>query len=108
MIDVGMDLEMIKDSLSPGLNPHDIKHCILTHFHIDHTGACFDLSQSFSNVQFYAHEPDAAPIEEEGHDSRTAASCYGVKYRPIKFHCKLSEDPNILKFGIYTFKTSVY
>lgn len=42
LIDAGMDLDMIKGIRSHGLRPEDIRHCILTHFHIDHIGACYD------------------------------------------------------------------
>jgi len=35
LIDCGMSLEMIKKISKLNLNPKNIKHCILTHFHID-------------------------------------------------------------------------
>ncbi|MFX1524568.1 MAG: MBL fold metallo-hydrolase, partial [Promethearchaeota archaeon] len=43
LIDCGMQLSMIKKISKIGLNPINIKHCIITHFHIDHIGACADL-----------------------------------------------------------------
>ena len=101
LIDAGMDLDMIKGISSTGLDPGDIRHCILTHFHIDHIGSCFDLRQFLPDIKFYAHEKDALPIEEEGHDSRTAASWYGVQYRPVMLDHKLSGDREDLTFGAY-------
>ncbi len=104
LVDVGMDLEMIKGIRSHGLHPEDIRHCILTHFHIDHIGACFDLRQFLPDIKFYAHKLDAGPIEEEGHDSRTAASWYGIQYKPVRLDRKLSGDAENLKFGAYEFQ----
>jgi glyoxylase-like metal-dependent hydrolase (beta-lactamase superfamily II) len=104
LIDAGMDLEVIKSIRSQGLQPGDIQHCILTHFHIDHIGACFELKQFLPEIKFYAHELDALPIEEEGHDSRTAASWYGVKYRPVILDHKLSGDWEDIRFGDYEFQ----
>ncbi|MHA1275503.1 MAG: MBL fold metallo-hydrolase [Promethearchaeota archaeon] len=104
LIDCGMSLQMIKDIKDEGFNPKDIKHCIITHFHIDHIGACFDLKQYNPDVKFYAHELDADPIEESGHDSKTAASWYGVKYKPIKLEKRLKGDLEVLKFGNIEFK----
>ena len=104
LIDAGMDLEMIKGIRSHGLYPEDIRHCILTHFHIDHIGACFDLRQFLPGIKFYGHKLDAVPIEEAGHDSRTAASWYGIRYRPVKLDHKLSGDAENLPFGAYEFQ----
>jgi glyoxylase-like metal-dependent hydrolase (beta-lactamase superfamily II) len=104
LIDAGMDLEMIKRIRSHGLNPKDIRHCILTHFHIDHIGSCFDLRLFLPDIQFYAHKLDAVPIEEEGHDTRTAASWYGIRYKPVRLDRKLSGDEEKLPFGEYEFQ----
>jgi len=82
----------------------DIKHCIITHFHIDHIGACSDLKNFNKNVKFYAHELDATAIEEEGHDHKTAALWYGVSYTPVKLENRLKGDIEILKFGQYEFQ----
>lgn len=103
LIDCGMDLGIIKNIKRDGLNPMDIKHCILTHFHIDHIAACYDLKRFNQNVNFYAHELDADAIEEEGHGRETAASWYGVIYKPVKLTMRLERD-KILKFGEYDFQ----
>lgn len=104
LIDCGMSLEMIKKISKFKLNPMEIKHCIITHFHIDHIGACFDLKQFNKNIKFYAHELDADAIEEKGHDRKTAAMWYGVSYKPVKLERRFKGDLEILKFGPYEFQ----
>jgi len=99
LIDCGMSLEMIKNIAEFGLNPKEIQHCILTHFHIDHIGACFELKNFNKSMKFYAHELDAKPIEEKGHDEKTAASWYNVDYRPIVLEKKIKNDNETLQFG---------
>jgi glyoxylase-like metal-dependent hydrolase (beta-lactamase superfamily II) len=104
LIDCGMNIELIKDISKLGLNSSEINHCILTHFHIDHTAACFDLKNLNKQVKFYAHELDAAAIEEKGHDSKTAASWYGVDYKPVKLERRLKGDVENLHLGLYEFQ----
>jgi len=104
LIDCGMSIAMIKSISKNGFDPMNIKHCIITHFHIDHTAACNDLYLYNKNVQFYAHDLDADAIEENGHDSKTAASWYGIKYQPIKLDRRLKGEREILKFGSYEFE----
>ncbi|MFX1374808.1 MAG: MBL fold metallo-hydrolase [Promethearchaeota archaeon] len=103
LIDCGMSLVMIKNIKKEGLNPMHIKHCILTHFHIDHIAGCSDLKRFNQKVNFYAHELDANAIEEEGHGRETAASWYGVKYKPIKL-LKRFEGDETLQLGKYDFQ----
>ena len=104
LIDCGMSLSLIKDINEIGLDPLDIKHCILTHFHIDHIAACAKLKKSNKKVKFYAHELDAEAIEEEGHDDKTAAGWYGVIYKPIKLDKYLTGDIEVLRFGDLDFQ----
>ena len=105
LIDCGMSLEMIKKSITKsGLNPRDIQHCILTHFHIDHIGACHDLKMYNQKVKFYAHELDAKAIEEKGHDQKTAASWYSVDYIPVSLEKKITKEREILHLGNYDFQ----
>lgn len=104
LIDCGMSIEMIKNIKKEGFNPKEIQHCIITHYHIDHIGACHDLKEFNPHMKFYAHELDAEPIEEKGHDSKTAASWYNVEYMPIKLHKKITKDNEILHFGDYDFQ----
>ncbi|UCC20464.1 MAG: MBL fold metallo-hydrolase [Promethearchaeota archaeon] len=104
LIDCGMSLQLIKKINKINLNPMDIRHCIITHFHIDHIGACYDLKQFNKNVKFYAHELDAIAIEEEGHNKETAAMWYGVNYKPVKLARRIKGELEILKFGDYGFQ----
>ncbi|MFX0003815.1 MAG: MBL fold metallo-hydrolase [Candidatus Hodarchaeota archaeon] len=104
LIDCGMSLKMIKNIEKINLNPLDIKKCIITHFHIDHIAACYELKQFNKEVNFYAHELDADAIEEEGHDKETAAKWYGVSYKPVKLTRRLKGELETLSFGIYEFQ----
>jgi len=104
LIDCGMSLDLIKNITKIGLNPMEIKHCIITHFHIDHIAACSDLKNFNKKVRFYAHELDANAIEERGHEKETAARWYGVKYIPIKLEKKFEGDLEILNFGEHEFQ----
>ncbi|TFG05025.1 MAG: MBL fold metallo-hydrolase [Promethearchaeota archaeon] len=104
LIDCGMSLDLIKKTTELGLNPKEIKHCIITHFHIDHTAACADLKEFNSQVKFYAHELDADAIQEKGHDAKTAASWYGINYKPVKLKKKFTKEVEILNLGNYEFQ----
>lgn len=103
LIDAGMSLNMIRQIASHGMCFEDIQHCILTHCHIDHIGACADLKKALPEIKFYAHQLDAEPIEELGHDDRTAASWYGVMFEPVKLHRRFEKD-TVLTFGYYKFQ----
>jgi len=104
LIDCGMSLGMIKKISKYNLNPMNIHHCIITHFHIDHIAACADLKKFNKQVKFYAHELDADAIEERDHERETAANWYGVEYIPIKLERRLKGDSTILNFGLYNFE----
>ncbi len=103
LIDAGMNLNMIKQISFHGMHFENIQHCILTHCHIDHIGVCAELKKALPEIKFYAHELDAVPIEEPGHDGRTAASWYGVIYEPIKLHRRFEKD-TFLTLGNYKFQ----
>lgn len=104
LIDCGMDLSLIKNISRKGLDPMDIKHCIITHCHIDHIAACHDLLEFNDEIKFYAHELDAPAIKEPGHEQKTAASWYGVNYKPIPLDKQFSKEVEILTFGPLEFK----
>lgn len=104
LIDCGMSIDLLKKISKLGLNPRDIKHCFLTHFHIDHTAACFDLKNLNKQVKFYAHDLDADAIEEKGHDTKTAASWYGVDYKPVRLERRFKGDLETLRLGLYEFQ----
>jgi len=104
LIDCGMSLDVINKISKVGLNPRNITHCILTHAHIDHFFACSDLKKMNKQVKFYAHDLDGDAIEEKGHDSKTAASWYGVDYKPVKLERRLKGDLENLQLGLYKFQ----
>jgi glyoxylase-like metal-dependent hydrolase (beta-lactamase superfamily II) len=100
LIDAGMDLDMIKGIEISGRGFEDIRHCILTHCHIDHTAICARLRRELPEIRFYAHALDAAPIEEPGHDGRTAAGWYGITYKPVSLHERLDGDTRLTIGGM--------
>lgn len=104
LIDCGMSLNLIKKISKYDLDPMEIGHCILTHFHIDHIGISKELRDFNKRVRFYAHELDATPIEERGHDRETVARWYGVNYRPVKLEKRFKGDLEILDFGDFKFQ----
>ena len=96
---------IVKNINSLGLNPKHIKHCIITHCHIDHIAICYELKVSLNeSIKFYAHDLDADAIEQKGYDRKTAASWYGVDYKPIKLEKRFTKDVEILKFGSFEFQ----
>ena len=103
LIDCGMNLNLIKRIKNINLDPMDIKHCILTHFHFDHIMACYDFKNFNNTVKFYANDLDADAIEEEGHDKETGAAWAGGTYKPVKLEKRLKGDET-LKLGSYEFQ----
>lgn len=106
LIDCGMNLYLIVKNINNlGLNPKHIKHCVITHCHIDHIAICYELKVTLNeSIKFYAHDLDADAIEQKGYDRKTAASWYGVDYKPIKLEKRFTEEIEILKFGDYEFQ----
>ena len=100
LIDAGMDLDMIKGIKINGRGFEDIRHCILTHCHIDHTAVCAGLTRGVPEIRFYAHVLDAVPIEEPGHDGRTAAPSYGITYEPVSLYKRLDGDTELTIGGM--------
>lgn len=100
LIDTGMDLGLIKGIDINGRGFEMIRHCILTHCHIDHTAICARLRRELPELRFYAHTADAAPIEEPGHDGRTAAGWYGITYAPVSLYQKFDTDTVLTLGGV--------
>ncbi|TES93851.1 MAG: hypothetical protein E3J90_13850 [Promethearchaeota archaeon] len=57
-----------------------------------------------NQVKFYAHDLDADAIEESGHDSKTAASWYGVEYKPVRLERRLKGELEKIQLGQYEFQ----
>ncbi|HOV51388.1 MAG TPA: MBL fold metallo-hydrolase, partial [Methanothrix sp.] len=95
---VGYGTKRIEDNIrSLGFEPAQIWHIIATHCHIDHTGGLSDLKERYGS-KVIAHAMDRAGIEGEN-DDLTAASMYGVNYKPVKVDTLLSGEDEQLMLG---------
>jgi glyoxylase-like metal-dependent hydrolase (beta-lactamase superfamily II) len=95
---VGYGMSRIEENIrSLGRQPAEVQHIIATHCHIDHIGGLYAWKESYGpNV--IAHELDRAGIEGEN-DGLTAASMYGVAYRPVKVDMLLKGEAEKLMLG---------
>ena len=54
-------LERLVDELSArGVGPHDLRHLVLTHIHLDHAGSTGHLVELFPNATVHVHEDGAS------------------------------------------------
>jgi len=60
---IGSDAHNVKTSIEQTIGPNKLKQVILTHYHLDHIGACPLLEESYSPT-FSAHPADAWMIED--------------------------------------------
>ena len=100
MIDagVGYGINRIEDNIrSLGLEPASVWHIIATHCHIDHIGGLSAWKERYGS-KVIAHELDRAGIEGEN-NNLTAASMYGVDYRPVKVDMLLKGEKEKLSLG---------
>ena len=100
MIDagVGYGIGRIEDKIrSLGFEPARIGHIIATHCHIDHIGG-LSLWKERYGCKVIAHELDRAGIEGENNDL-TAASMYGVDYKPVKVDTILKGEREEMRLG---------
>jgi len=100
MIDagVGYGINRIEDNIrSLGLEPASVWHIIATHCHIDHIGGLSAWKERYGS-KVIAHELDRSGIEGENNDL-TAASMYGVDYRPVKVDMLLKDETEKLSLG---------
>ncbi|MGE5416024.1 MAG: MBL fold metallo-hydrolase [Acidobacteriota bacterium] len=94
----GDGVDNIIDNISQlGFDPSRVKLIIATHGHIDHIGGLKALKDHF-DAQVAAHELELAAIQE-ARPELTAASFYGVDYKPVQVDIKLSGKLNELKVG---------
>jgi glyoxylase-like metal-dependent hydrolase (beta-lactamase superfamily II) len=80
-----------------GFAPQIMRALILTHCHIDHIGSAAKFKSEF-NPEIVAHEGDVDAIEGRN-PAPTAASWYGVEYKPVKVDKILSGESETLTFG---------
>ena len=95
---VGYSISRIEDNIrSLGFEPARVWHIIATHCHIDHIGGLFAWKERYG-CKIIAHELDRAGIEGEN-NALTAASMYGVDYKPVKVDTLLKGETQNLKLG---------
>jgi glyoxylase-like metal-dependent hydrolase (beta-lactamase superfamily II) len=95
---VGYSLERIEGNIrSLGFEPASVWHVVATHCHIDHIGGLAALKERYG-TKIIAHELDRAGIEGENNEL-TAASMYGVEYRPVEVDVLLKGEAERLRLG---------
>jgi len=99
LIDVGLNIEPIQEIEKEGFDLKELKHCLITHAHLDHYGACHELKEFNKDIKFYAHELDAKKIEKIPTDQHIIEAFANYKYTPVKLARKIKKDNEILKFG---------
>ncbi|NVM46922.1 MAG: MBL fold metallo-hydrolase [Candidatus Lokiarchaeota archaeon] len=104
LIDVGLYIDPIHVIEKEGFDLKDIKHCLITHGHIDHFGACHELKKYNADIKFYAHEKDADKIEQKMPISYLNQFFANYDYEPVKLARKFKVDNEILKLGQLDFK----
>jgi glyoxylase-like metal-dependent hydrolase (beta-lactamase superfamily II) len=99
---VGYGTGRIEDNIrSLGFEPTGVWHIIATHCHIDHIGGLAAMKERYGS-KIIAHELDRAGIEGEN-NSLTAASMYGVDYRPVKVDTLLKGEQEQMILGDLNF-----
>ena len=63
IIDTGIGVNFKKKLNKIGLNPKNIKHCLITHSHIDHLQGCKNLMNINPDIRYYMHQKDVKPTE---------------------------------------------
>jgi len=102
LIDPGLYVDFIQELEEEGFDPKDIKHCLITHAHLDHYGACHELKKFNKDIQFYAHEIDAGQIEQKLDFELIKETYPRYDYEPVKISRRIKDD-EILKFGQFKF-----
>jgi len=103
LVDVGLDIERIKVIEKDGFDLKDIKHCLITHGHIDHYGVGYKLKELNNNIKIYAHQLDVEDNELKIRDPYISQMYADFKYEPLKVTNIIKKDNEILKFGNYKF-----
>lgn len=103
LIDVGLYIEPIQVIEKKGFKLKDIKHCLITHGHLDHFGACHELRKYNADIKFYAHEQDADKIEQKISNQTLNQFFADYEYEPVKLARKFKDDNEIIKIGQFEF-----
>lgn len=95
---VGYGIGRIEENIRTlGFEPAQIWHIVATHCHIDHIGGLAAFKERYGS-KIIAHELDRSGIEGEN-NKLTAASMYGVDYRPVKTDMLLKGEQEKLSLG---------
>ena len=100
VIDAGLGLSagvLLRNLLSFGLHPEQVKYLIATHGHADHAGGLAEL-QSSTGAPVVAHRLEL-PFLEGGDLTLTAALLYGVGFQPVQVAKVMEEDSLELPLG---------
>ncbi|MFX1496899.1 MAG: MBL fold metallo-hydrolase [Promethearchaeota archaeon] len=103
VIDPGLYTKFLNEIEKKGFCSKDINHCLITHGHLDHFGACYQLKEINENIKFYAHESDAKRIEQKLEIKEMSESYPGYNYTPIKLTRKLKAN-DVLRFDEFKLK----
>ncbi|MFX1455128.1 MAG: MBL fold metallo-hydrolase [Promethearchaeota archaeon] len=104
LIDAGINFEPIQEIEKEGFKLNDIKHCLITHGHLDHFGLCHRLREFNNDIKFYAHELDAERIEKKPAGPSPNPFYANYKYEPINISKRITLDNEILRFGDLQFQ----
>jgi len=96
LIDTGIGFNFKKEVKMIGLNPKNIKHCLITHGHADHVDGCKDLIKLNPRMRFYIHIKDDEVTELIINKDQTIN---------FKLTDLFREKITNLKLGPYTFKS---
>lgn len=98
LIDPGLYLKYNPELEGKGFSVRDINHCLITHEHLDHYGACFELEKLNRTIKFYAHELGVNKIEQKQTPEYIEGNFPGYDYNTIEISNAV-KDSEILKFG---------
>ncbi|MHA1931703.1 MAG: MBL fold metallo-hydrolase, partial [Promethearchaeota archaeon] len=104
LIDAGIQFEPIQAIENEGFKLSDIKHCLITHGHLDHFGICHKLQEFNKDIKYYAHELDADRIEEKPTEPSPNPFYSNYEYKTIKLATKISKDNEFLNLGNLKFQ----
>lgn len=95
LIDTGIGFDFEKELAKIGLNPKNVKHCLITHGHYDHVEGCKELIKLNPIMRFYAHIKDSKMIQS-----------YINKDQDLNFKITdlFTDKTSSLKFGPYSIK----
>ena len=77
-----------------GFQPEDIKHAIVTHIHLDHSGGTGWLVERLPNLKVYVHEKGLKHLRDPSVLIESAKSVYGSLESIIKMHGEILPVPD--------------